>query len=127
MEMRDGKGDMVAMTHGDVVDGGEPLLGIAASVFSGMLSAPARPRAHGHGRVLAAAAASTVRVNASTRSLPLPPPLRVWEKLSCRVWKRPAVTSFEWLRDGMDHSIRSDGHVTSGSIADQTAVGHMGS
>jgi hypothetical protein len=38
MEMRDGKGDMVAMTHGDVVDGGEPLLGIAASVFSGMLS-----------------------------------------------------------------------------------------
>jgi hypothetical protein len=88
MEMRDGKGDMVAMTHGDVVDGGEPLLGIAASVFSGMLSAPARPRAHGHGRVLAAAA-STVRVHASTRSLPLPlpPPLRVWEKLRSRlVW-----------------------------------------
>ena len=69
MEMPDGKGDIVAMTHGDVVDGGEPLLGIAVPVFSGVLSALARPRAHGHGRVPATA---TVLVHASARSLPPP-------------------------------------------------------
>jgi len=125
MEMPDGKGDIVAMTHGDVVDGGEPLLGIAAPVFSGVLSALARPRAHGHGRVPAAAATATVPVHASARS---PPPLlHVWEKLNCRVWRRPAVTSFERLRDGVDHSIRSNGRVTSGNIANQAAVGLMGS
>ena len=107
MEMPDGKGDIVAMTHGDVVDGGEPLLGIAVPVFSGVLSAPAWPRAHEHGRVPAAAC--------------------VWQKLNCRVWRRPAVTSFERLRDGVDHSIRSNGRVTSGNIANQAAVGLMGS
>jgi len=112
---------------------------IAALVFSGVLSAPARPWAHGHGRVLATTAAATVPVHASARSLPPCPftralgrrrcrcVVRVWEKLNRRVLRRPAVTSFERLRDGVDHSIRLDGHVTSSNIADQAAVGCMGS